>query len=83
AIEKSFVRSDGLSATDISMRDVLCRPLQSLRIWASSNLKTELDGLCGQYAEQSQSCITRQLAGPSGERNSYTIMPRVHVLFLA
>ncbi|MFH7572194.1 hypothetical protein, partial [Pseudomonas syringae group genomosp. 7] len=42
-----------------------------------------LDAVCGQYAEQSQSGITRQLAGPTGERNSYTILPREHVLCLA
>ncbi|PBQ16263.1 trifunctional transcriptional regulator/proline dehydrogenase/L-glutamate gamma-semialdehyde dehydrogenase [Pseudomonas congelans] len=83
AIEKSFVRSDALSAPDTRLREVLGKPLQSLKAWAASHQQTDLDTLCIQYAEQSQSGITRQLAGPTGERNSYAILPREHVLCLA
>jgi RHH-type proline utilization regulon transcriptional repressor/proline dehydrogenase/delta 1-pyrroline-5-carboxylate dehydrogenase len=83
AIEKSFVRSDALSAPDTRLREVLGKPLQSLKAWAASQQQTDLDTLCSQYAEQSQSGITRQLAGPTGERNSYAILPREHVLCLA
>ncbi|KPW82481.1 L-proline dehydrogenase /delta-1-pyrroline-5-carboxylate dehydrogenase [Pseudomonas congelans] len=83
AIEKSFVRSDALSAPDTRLREVLGKPLQSLKAWAASHQQTDLDTLCSQYAEQSQSGITRQLAGPTGERNSYAILPREHVLCLA
>ncbi|EGH48493.1 trifunctional transcriptional regulator/proline dehydrogenase/pyrroline-5-carboxylate dehydrogenase, partial [Pseudomonas syringae pv. pisi str. 1704B] len=59
------------------------KPLQALKAWAASNQQSDLDALCSQYAEQSQSGITRQLAGPTGERNSYAILPREHVLCLA
>ncbi|PBQ18736.1 trifunctional transcriptional regulator/proline dehydrogenase/L-glutamate gamma-semialdehyde dehydrogenase [Pseudomonas congelans] len=83
AIEKSFVRSDALSAPDTRLREVLGKPLQSLKAWAANHQQTDLDTLCSQYAEQSQSGITRQLAGPTGERNSYAILPREHVLCLA
>ncbi|WP_439850425.1 trifunctional transcriptional regulator/proline dehydrogenase/L-glutamate gamma-semialdehyde dehydrogenase [Pseudomonas syringae] len=83
AIEKSFVRSDALSAPDTRLRDVLSKPLHALKTWAASNQQSELEALCSQYAEQSQSGITRQLAGPTGERNSYAILPREHVLCLA
>ncbi len=83
AIEKSFVRSDALSAPDTRLRDILNKPLQALKAWAASNQQSDLDALCSQYAEQSQSGITRQLAGPTGERNSYAILPREHVLCLA
>ncbi|KFE43786.1 trifunctional transcriptional regulator/proline dehydrogenase/L-glutamate gamma-semialdehyde dehydrogenase [Pseudomonas congelans] len=83
AIEKSFVRSDALSAPDTRLREVLGKPLQSLKVWAASHQQTDLDTLCSQYAEQSQSGITRQLAGPTGERNSYAILPREHLLCLA
>ncbi|WP_440063251.1 trifunctional transcriptional regulator/proline dehydrogenase/L-glutamate gamma-semialdehyde dehydrogenase [Pseudomonas syringae] len=83
AIEKSFVRSDALSAPDTRLREVLGKPLQALKAWAASNQQSDLDALCSQYAEQSQSGITRQLAGPTGERNSYAILPREHVLCLA
>ncbi|AHG43044.1 bifunctional proline dehydrogenase/pyrroline-5-carboxylate dehydrogenase [Pseudomonas syringae CC1557] len=83
AIEKSFVRSDALSAPDTRLRDALSKPLHALKTWAASNQQSELEALCSQYAEQSQSGITRQLAGPTGERNSYAILPREHVLCLA
>ncbi|EPN18679.1 trifunctional transcriptional regulator/proline dehydrogenase/pyrroline-5-carboxylate dehydrogenase, partial [Pseudomonas syringae pv. actinidiae ICMP 19070] len=83
AIEKSFVRGDALVAPDTRLREVMSKPLQALKAWAASSQHAELDALCGQYAEQSQSGITRQLAGPTGERNSYAILPREHVLCLA
>ncbi|KWT04797.1 MULTISPECIES: trifunctional transcriptional regulator/proline dehydrogenase/L-glutamate gamma-semialdehyde dehydrogenase [Pseudomonas syringae group] len=83
AIEKSFVRGDALVAPDTRLREVMSKPLQALTAWAASSQHAELDVLCGQYAEQSQSGITRQLAGPTGERNSYAILPREHVLCLA
>ncbi|POD78015.1 trifunctional transcriptional regulator/proline dehydrogenase/L-glutamate gamma-semialdehyde dehydrogenase [Pseudomonas syringae group genomosp. 3] len=83
AIEKSFVRGDALVAPDTRLREVMSKPLQALKAWAAGSKHAELDALCGQYAEQSQSGITRQLAGPTGERNSYAILPREHVLCLA
>ncbi|SDW86932.1 L-proline dehydrogenase /delta-1-pyrroline-5-carboxylate dehydrogenase [Pseudomonas syringae] len=83
AVEKSFVRNDALSAPDTRLRELLGKPLQALKTWAASGQHAELEALCNQYAEQSQSGITRQLAGPTGERNSYAILPREHVLCLA
>ncbi|KOP57503.1 transcriptional regulator [Pseudomonas coronafaciens pv. porri] len=83
AIEKSFERGDALVAPDTRLREVMSKPLQALKAWAASSQNAELDALCSQYAEQSQSGITRQLAGPTGERNSYAILPREHILCLA
>ncbi|MFI3047344.1 trifunctional transcriptional regulator/proline dehydrogenase/L-glutamate gamma-semialdehyde dehydrogenase [Pseudomonas coronafaciens] len=83
AIEKSFERGDALVAPDTRLREVMSKPLQALKAWAASSQNAELDALCNQYAEQSQSGITRQLAGPTGERNSYAILPREHILCLA
>jgi RHH-type proline utilization regulon transcriptional repressor/proline dehydrogenase/delta 1-pyrroline-5-carboxylate dehydrogenase len=83
AIEQSFVRGDTLAAPDTRMREALSRPLQALKTWATSNQQPELDQLCSQFAIQSQSGITRLLTGPTGERNSYSILPREHVLCLA
>jgi RHH-type proline utilization regulon transcriptional repressor/proline dehydrogenase/delta 1-pyrroline-5-carboxylate dehydrogenase len=54
-----------------------------LKAWAESNKLADLSALCAQFAAQSQSGITRLLAGPTGERNSYAILPREHVLCLA
>ena len=83
AIEQSFKRTDGENTPDTQMHDSLTKPLQALKAWAGSNQMVELGALCEQFAEQSQSGITRVLTGPTGERNSYTILPREHVLCLA
>ena len=61
----------------------MSQPLTALKSWADSNKFSDLSALCDQFAAQSQSGITRQLAGPTGERNSYAILPREHVLCLA
>uniref|UniRef100_A0A1I7XWP6 L-glutamate gamma-semialdehyde dehydrogenase n=1 Tax=Steinernema glaseri TaxID=37863 RepID=A0A1I7XWP6_9BILA len=76
-------RSDAGTAPDVRLREQLLKPLQSLKAWAGSNQQAELAQLCEQFAQQSQSGVTRLLNGPTGERNSYTILPREHVLCLA
>ena len=83
AIEQSFARGDALSAPDVRLRDAMSQPLTALKAWADSNTFSELSALCSRFAAQSQSGITRLLAGPTGERNSYAILPREHVLCLA
>ena len=83
AIEQSFVRGDALSTPDVRLRDAMSKPLLALQTWASSNQQAELGSICTQFAAQSQSGITRLLNGPTGERNSYAILPREHVLCLA
>lgn len=83
AIEQSFARGDAENAPDLRLREVLSKPLNALQAWAESSKLAELAILCKQFAGQSQSGITRQLTGPTGERNSYAILPREHVLCLA
>ncbi|WP_259768067.1 L-glutamate gamma-semialdehyde dehydrogenase, partial [Pseudomonas protegens] len=83
AIEQSFVRADAANAPDLRLREALGKPLNALQAWAESSKLVELATLCKQFASQSQSGITRQLNGPTGERNSYAILPREHVLCLA
>ncbi|GFM66665.1 bifunctional protein PutA [Pseudomonas cichorii] len=83
AIEQSLGRGDKLLAPDTRLQEALGKPLQALKAWAASNQQAALDELCSQFAEQSQSGITRLLTGPTGERNSYSILPREHVLCLA
>ncbi|MBX8491045.1 trifunctional transcriptional regulator/proline dehydrogenase/L-glutamate gamma-semialdehyde dehydrogenase [Pseudomonas cichorii] len=83
AIEQSLGRGDKLLAPDTRLQESLGKPLQALKAWAASNQQAALDELCSQFAEQSQSGITRLLTGPTGERNSYSILPREHVLCLA
>ncbi|MFQ2092754.1 trifunctional transcriptional regulator/proline dehydrogenase/L-glutamate gamma-semialdehyde dehydrogenase [Aeromonas taiwanensis] len=57
-------------------------PLQALRNWASKQ-DPALAALCDRYAALSQSGRTQLLAGPTGERNSYSLLPRETVLCLA
>ncbi|MCH2339350.1 MAG: trifunctional transcriptional regulator/proline dehydrogenase/L-glutamate gamma-semialdehyde dehydrogenase [Pseudomonas sp.] len=51
--------------------------------WARLNGRESIAALCDRYASQSQSGTTRLLNGPTGERNSYSLLPREHVLCLA
>jgi RHH-type proline utilization regulon transcriptional repressor/proline dehydrogenase/delta 1-pyrroline-5-carboxylate dehydrogenase len=81
AIEQSFARGDA-SRTGRALREAMSKPLTALKAWADSNKLADLSALCAQFAAQSQSG-TRVLAGPTGERNSYAILPREHVLCLA
>ncbi|AHL75568.1 transcriptional regulator [Stutzerimonas stutzeri] len=56
---------------------------KQFRQWAQDNGRGALAALCDRYAEQSQSGTTRLLNGPTGERNSYSLLPREYVLCLA
>lgn len=83
AIGRHFQQADGQSQPDRALHEQLVKPLHSLKVWAQSNQNADLATLCEQFASQSQSGIARLLPGPTGERNSYTILPREHVLCLA
>ncbi|MGE8500358.1 MAG: trifunctional transcriptional regulator/proline dehydrogenase/L-glutamate gamma-semialdehyde dehydrogenase [Pseudomonas sp.] len=55
---------------------------QALNEWLTQH-EPALAELSAQYGAQSRSGITQMLDGPTGERNSYTLLPREHVLCLA
>ncbi|MEX5505183.1 trifunctional transcriptional regulator/proline dehydrogenase/L-glutamate gamma-semialdehyde dehydrogenase [Pseudomonas putida] len=83
AIGRHFQHQDGEGKPDRTLHEQLVKPLHGLKAWAQSNQLVDLAALCDQFASQSQSGIARLLPGPTGERNSYTILPREHVLCLA
>ncbi|MEN5108151.1 trifunctional transcriptional regulator/proline dehydrogenase/L-glutamate gamma-semialdehyde dehydrogenase [Pseudomonas sp. TWI672] len=83
AIGRHFQQQDGEGKPDRTLHDQLIKPLHGLKAWAQSNQLADLAALCDQFTSQSQSGIARLLPGPTGERNSYTILPREHVLCLA
>ncbi|MFM5029081.1 trifunctional transcriptional regulator/proline dehydrogenase/L-glutamate gamma-semialdehyde dehydrogenase [Aeromonas rivipollensis] len=56
--------------------------LQALRGWASKQAPA-LVALCDRYGELALSGLTQLLVGPTGERNSYSLLPRERVLSLA
>ncbi|XNM53644.1 hypothetical protein ACLK2I_05520 [Escherichia coli] len=43
----------------------------------------ELQALCTQYGELAQAGTQRLLPGPTGERNTWTLLPRERVLCIA
>ncbi len=57
------------------------KPLQALQQWAAG--RPELQALCQQYSDLAQSGTQRLLPGPTGERNTLTLMPRERVLCVA
>ncbi|WP_060480716.1 trifunctional transcriptional regulator/proline dehydrogenase/L-glutamate gamma-semialdehyde dehydrogenase [Pseudomonas sp. NBRC 111119] len=83
AIGQHFEQQDGDGKPDRALHEQLVKPLHALKAWAQGNQLSELGTLCSQFATQSQSGIARLLPGPTGERNTYTILPREHVLCLA
>lgn len=57
--------------------------LAALQAWAERNGRDALASQCRRFAGLSRSGHARTLAGPTGERNVYTLLPREAVLCLA
>ena len=64
------------------VRDQWQSTYQALTQWIDS-FYPELNPVCAQFAKQNQSGTTRLLPGSTGERNSYSLLPRECVLCLA
>ncbi|WEJ74587.1 trifunctional transcriptional regulator/proline dehydrogenase/L-glutamate gamma-semialdehyde dehydrogenase [Pseudomonas sp. PSE14] len=58
------------------------KAVDALTQWAGQN-EPALAALIAGYAELSQSYTVQVLTGPTGERNTYSLLPREHVLCLA
>ncbi|MFZ4832021.1 trifunctional transcriptional regulator/proline dehydrogenase/L-glutamate gamma-semialdehyde dehydrogenase [Rouxiella sp. Mn2063] len=83
AISKALALQDAIVPLDASVREALLAPHSQLQQWAESNQHHELAALCANYAKFSQGGTLRTLPGPTGERNTYALLPREHVLALA
>ncbi|HEX7864912.1 MAG TPA: trifunctional transcriptional regulator/proline dehydrogenase/L-glutamate gamma-semialdehyde dehydrogenase [Variovorax sp.] len=57
--------------------------LSALAHWARETGRPALEAQCARFAAESRSGSSRTLAGPTGERNVYTLEPREAVLCLA
>ncbi|MCP2072730.1 UNVERIFIED_ORG: RHH-type proline utilization regulon transcriptional repressor/proline dehydrogenase/delta 1-pyrroline-5-carboxylate dehydrogenase [Pseudomonas lini] len=79
---KSMLHGDIHGAPEVSLREQLQAPLKALISWAQSQSPALVSTLQG-FSELSQSGTTRLLPGPTGERNSYSLLPRERVLCLA
>ncbi|WP_454835238.1 trifunctional transcriptional regulator/proline dehydrogenase/L-glutamate gamma-semialdehyde dehydrogenase [Pseudomonas lini] len=82
SVSKTLTRTAS-SAPDARAKDQQLAPLKALKAWADAKKETELYELCERFGEQSQSGVTYLLPGPTGERNSYSIVGRDRVLCIA
>ncbi|EPT7062314.1 trifunctional transcriptional regulator/proline dehydrogenase/L-glutamate gamma-semialdehyde dehydrogenase [Cronobacter turicensis] len=81
AVQTTLERHDARYAQDAQVKALITRPHQALTEWAAG--RPELKALCEHYLALSQSGVQRTLPGPTGERNTYTLLPRERVLCLA
>ncbi|ELY4600469.1 trifunctional transcriptional regulator/proline dehydrogenase/L-glutamate gamma-semialdehyde dehydrogenase [Cronobacter malonaticus] len=81
AVQTTLERHDARYAQDAQVKTLITRPHQALTEWAAG--RPELKALCEHYLALSQSGLQRTLPGPTGERNTYTLLPRERVLCLA
>lgn len=76
-------RQDGATPVEAGPRETLLAAHQALLDWAQAQPVPELAELCQRYAALTQAGTVRLLAGPTGERNSYALLPRHRILCLA
>ena len=81
AVSTTLTRHDAGQSVGTQLKTLLAQPLAALQTWAKD--LPELQTLCAQYAGQAQSGTQRVLPGPTGERNTWTVLPRERVLCIA
>ncbi|WP_192034025.1 trifunctional transcriptional regulator/proline dehydrogenase/L-glutamate gamma-semialdehyde dehydrogenase [Pantoea agglomerans] len=81
ALRLTFDRQDAERPADSTLRQSLLAPHLALCNWAKD--KPELAELCQHYGDLAQAGVVRLLPGPTGERNTFSLLPRDQVLCLA
>ncbi|MGK3224638.1 trifunctional transcriptional regulator/proline dehydrogenase/L-glutamate gamma-semialdehyde dehydrogenase [Enterobacter soli] len=81
ALGVTLARQDAERPVDAQLKAVLTQPLDALITWAEK--RPELRAIAQQYGELAQAGTQRLLPGPTGERNTWTLMPRERVLCVA
>ncbi|PLV47016.1 trifunctional transcriptional regulator/proline dehydrogenase/L-glutamate gamma-semialdehyde dehydrogenase [Erwinia sp. B116] len=81
ALAVTLDRQDRQLPLDARLRPVLQAAHQALSEWAAG--RPELAACCSRFAELAQGGTVRLLPGPTGERNTFTLLPRERVLCLA
>ncbi|WP_436893731.1 trifunctional transcriptional regulator/proline dehydrogenase/L-glutamate gamma-semialdehyde dehydrogenase [Siccibacter turicensis] len=81
ALQTTFSRHDRQRSVDAQVKAVLQQPLEALASWAAD--RPALKALCARFGELAQAGTQRVLPGPTGERNTFTLLPRERVLCLA
>ncbi|MFB5745614.1 trifunctional transcriptional regulator/proline dehydrogenase/L-glutamate gamma-semialdehyde dehydrogenase [Cedecea sp. S5-13] len=81
ALQTTFNRHDAQTPVDASLKSDLQVAHQALSEWAAN--REELKSVCLQFGELAQSGTLRVLPGPTGERNTYALLPRERILCVA
>ncbi|HEV7578331.1 MAG TPA: trifunctional transcriptional regulator/proline dehydrogenase/L-glutamate gamma-semialdehyde dehydrogenase [Caldimonas sp.] len=76
-------RALAAGSVDASPQLDVAAPLRALRRWAEGGGDAVLAALCTRFASESRVGVASLLAGPTGERNVYTLQPRDAILCLA
>ncbi|XOD70414.1 MAG: trifunctional transcriptional regulator/proline dehydrogenase/L-glutamate gamma-semialdehyde dehydrogenase [Sodalis sp. (in: enterobacteria)] len=82
AVLPSLQALDVLQAPDYSRRESLQQGHSSLLVWMEDQYPA-LAVQCRRWGETSQAGSVRYLTGPTGEKNSYQLLPRERILCLA
>jgi len=79
----AMARALAADAVESSAPADAAAPLQALQRWAEAGGDAGLAALCLRFAAASRVGVASLLAGPTGERNVYTLQPREAVLCLS
>lgn len=83
SLTNALHRADRSRQINNSKQIALLSPFEAFYSWLQAEKNSQLVEVCNSYRQYSQSGITRQLKGPTGETNSYSIVPRQAILCLA
>lgn len=81
ALQVTLDRHDAERPLDATLRPSLIEAHQALSDWAKT--QPQLAEVCARYEKLAQGGTIRLLPGPTGERNTYILLPRERVLCLA
>ncbi len=81
ALCTTLARQDAQQPTGVISHALLPEPHRILSEWAKD--KPELASLCQHFHDFALAGSVRQLPGPTGERNTYALLPRERVLCIA
>ncbi|WP_040327701.1 L-glutamate gamma-semialdehyde dehydrogenase, partial [Acidovorax delafieldii] len=80
AVAQAFEHIDNVSPPDRTEQQRLHTRLSALARWAQTAGREALAATCRRFGDEAQSGTARLLPGPTGERNTYTLLPRSKVL---
>ncbi|NKI75756.1 trifunctional transcriptional regulator/proline dehydrogenase/L-glutamate gamma-semialdehyde dehydrogenase [Dickeya sp. CFBP 2040] len=80
---QTLARQDNERPADFTAHQMLLEGLRALEVWARQTQRNALVSCCQRYAGLTQSGTVRVLPGPTGERDTYTLLPREQVLCVA